>query len=222
VGQTTGGGEGALLGALAWVGPLGSGPPPPTPPCSIAPWTHVGMAWLLRSYHVGTCSHCWSGPGVGSLGSRSWLVDGPFTGPPTLSQSIVSDLFRGTLRSRVKCRQCRTESVTYEQFFDLSLTIPKWVAVVGRGPFCVRGVCGCMCSASTLDVCPPPPPPLPLPPPPMYTHGAVVFSSSMAPSLPRQAKELWWLGPGLHLQHQLSGCATPTALRRWPNGWGGG
>ncbi len=61
-------------------------------------------------------------------GSRSWLIDGPFTGPPVTPQSIVSDLFRGTMRSRVRCRECHVESVTYEHFFDLSLTIPKYGA----------------------------------------------------------------------------------------------
>ncbi len=56
---------------------------------------------------------------------RRWLIDGPFTGPATAPQSIVSDVFRGTLCSRVRCRECHTESVTYEHFFDLSMTIPK-------------------------------------------------------------------------------------------------
>ena len=55
---------------------------------------------------------------------RSWLVDGPYTPPPSRSCSVVSDLFQGVLASRVTCSRCGHESVTFETCFDLSLSIP--------------------------------------------------------------------------------------------------
>jgi hypothetical protein len=57
----------------------------------------------------------------------------------------VSDLFRGTLCSRVRCRACRAESITYDQFYDLSLTIPK----------CVHSACCCAAvdAAAVHGVC---------------------------------------------------------------------
>ena len=57
--------------------------------------------------------------------SRAWLHDGPYTGPDTVQRSLISDLFQGLLCSRVRCRQCGTDSLTYENFFDLSLPLPK-------------------------------------------------------------------------------------------------
>jgi len=62
--------------------------------------------------------------GAHPLSDRSWLVDGPYTPPPSRSCSVVSDLFQGVLASRVTCSRCGHESVTFETCFDLSLSIP--------------------------------------------------------------------------------------------------
>ena len=39
--------------------------------------------------------------------------------------SIISDIFSGYLQSRIRCHQCSTISTVYDQFYDLSLEIPK-------------------------------------------------------------------------------------------------
>ena len=39
--------------------------------------------------------------------------------------SIISDIFSGYLQSRIRCHQCNTISTVYDQFYDLSLEIPK-------------------------------------------------------------------------------------------------
>lgn len=69
-----------------------------------------------------------AGGGAGSVPTRpdrSWLHDGPYTGPDTVQRSIISDLFQGVYCSRVRCRTCGTDSLTYETFYDLSLPIPR-------------------------------------------------------------------------------------------------
>jgi hypothetical protein len=65
--------------------------------------------------------------------SRQWLVDGPYTGPDTVSRSIISDLFQGVYSSTVRCRSCQAVSVTYDFFYDLSLSVPKKQHPVARG-----------------------------------------------------------------------------------------
>ena len=64
---------------------------------------------------------------------RKWLVDGPYTGPETVPRSIVSDLFQGVYCSRVRCKSCGTDSLTYDTFYDLSLPIPRSHHPVARG-----------------------------------------------------------------------------------------
>ena len=39
--------------------------------------------------------------------------------------SIISEIFSGYLQSRIRCHQCNTISTVYDQFYDLSLEIPK-------------------------------------------------------------------------------------------------
>ena len=39
--------------------------------------------------------------------------------------SIISDIFSGYLQSRIRCHQCQSISTVYDQFYDLSLEIPK-------------------------------------------------------------------------------------------------
>ena len=39
--------------------------------------------------------------------------------------SLISDIFSGYLQSRIRCHQCNTISTVYDQFYDLSLEIPK-------------------------------------------------------------------------------------------------
>ena len=41
------------------------------------------------------------------------------------ASSVIEDLFRGTLESRVRCSNCGHVSLTREPFYDLSLEIPK-------------------------------------------------------------------------------------------------
>lgn len=64
---------------------------------------------------------------------REWLRDGPYTGPDTVQRSIISDLFQGVFCSRVRCRTCGTDSLTYDTFYDLSLPIPRRPHVISRG-----------------------------------------------------------------------------------------
>jgi ubiquitin C-terminal hydrolase len=64
---------------------------------------------------------------------REWLHDGPYTGADTVQRSIVSDLFQGVFCSRVRCRTCGTDSLTYDTFYDLSLPIPRRPHAVSRG-----------------------------------------------------------------------------------------
>jgi hypothetical protein len=64
---------------------------------------------------------------------REWLVDGPYTGPDTVPRSVVSDLFQGIFCSRVRCRSCGTDSVTFDTFFDLSVPIPRKSHPLARG-----------------------------------------------------------------------------------------
>ena len=64
---------------------------------------------------------------------REWLVDGPYTGPETVQRSIISDLFGGVMCSRVRCRTCGTDSVTYDTFYDLSLSLPRQSHPATRG-----------------------------------------------------------------------------------------
>jgi ubiquitin C-terminal hydrolase len=64
---------------------------------------------------------------------REWLRDGPYTGPEIVQRSVVSDSFGGALASRVRCRQCRNASVTYDSFYDLSLPIPRSAHPVADG-----------------------------------------------------------------------------------------
>jgi ubiquitin C-terminal hydrolase len=56
---------------------------------------------------------------------REWLRRGPFSGPEGLFRSALHDLFQGVLASRVRCRECGTESLTYEPFLELNLPVPK-------------------------------------------------------------------------------------------------
>lgn len=53
-----------------------------------------------------------------------WCTAGPFVPPPASSRSLVSDAFEGVMCSRVRCRTCKHESVTFDTFTDMSLSIP--------------------------------------------------------------------------------------------------
>jgi ubiquitin C-terminal hydrolase len=53
-----------------------------------------------------------------------WAKGGPYVPEPSARRSPVSDTFQGTLCSRVRCRECRHESITFDTFMDLSLQIP--------------------------------------------------------------------------------------------------
>lgn len=73
-----------------------------------------------------------SGGGAAAVGGeffvppgREWLQRGPFSGPEGISRSALHDLFQGVLASRVRCRECGTESLTYESFLELNLPVPK-------------------------------------------------------------------------------------------------
>ncbi len=86
----------------------------------------------------GSPSASWSGLQTGGASfspraARPWLHDGPYTGPDTVQRSIISDLFQGVFCSRVRCSVCKTESLTYETFFDLSLPIPGRQHAVNLG-----------------------------------------------------------------------------------------
>ncbi|KAA0169385.1 hypothetical protein FNF28_02165 [Cafeteria roenbergensis] len=54
-----------------------------------------------------------------------WCTAGPFVPPPASSRSLVSDAFEGVMCSRVRCRTCKHESVTFDTFTDMSLSIPE-------------------------------------------------------------------------------------------------
>jgi ubiquitin C-terminal hydrolase len=54
-----------------------------------------------------------------------WMDTGPYMGPPRSQQSVISDIFRGSLYSTVTCKSCGASSTTRDFFYDLSLPIPK-------------------------------------------------------------------------------------------------
>lgn len=46
--------------------------------------------------------------------------------------SFTEELFRGELSSRVVCKECSHETVTLEEFFDLSLPIPASLPAISE------------------------------------------------------------------------------------------
>lgn len=54
-----------------------------------------------------------------------WINSGPFVDAPLEKRSFISDLFQGILANRTRCHECEHESVTFDNFWDLSLPIPS-------------------------------------------------------------------------------------------------
>jgi hypothetical protein len=72
----------------------------------------------------------WANGPAGSAGASAdrspplWTREGSYCPPPHALRSPVSDAFEGVSCSRVRCRTCLHESVTFTTFMDLSLHIP--------------------------------------------------------------------------------------------------
>jgi len=58
-------------------------------------------------------------------GPPAWCSGGPYVPPPSAARSPVSEAFEGVMCSRVRCRHCHEESVTFDTFTDMSLQIPE-------------------------------------------------------------------------------------------------
>lgn len=95
--------------------------------------THTAAAHVPKSGAAASVSAPAYSTASGAGFGREWLVTGPYTGSDTVPRSIVTDLFQGTLASRVRCRTCHTDSLTFEPFTDLSLPLPKRQHPLGQG-----------------------------------------------------------------------------------------
>lgn len=57
--------------------------------------------------------------------NSSLVENAEITPARVTNPSIISDLFEGTLESRVRCLSCRKEYIKEDKFFDLSIPIDK-------------------------------------------------------------------------------------------------
>lgn len=62
---------------------------------------------------------------VQSSENSSMTENAEVTPAKTTNPSIISDIFEGTLESRVRCLICRREYIKEDKFFDLSIPIDK-------------------------------------------------------------------------------------------------
>ena len=116
--------------------PASSSPPTPTEHKDSSSSTVTSSSSSSASFISTTSTTSTSSTSSSSLPSSSCSSsasqppssgDGPIKRPIKIwpEHSIISDIFSGYLQSRIRCHQCNSISTVYDQFYDLSLEIPK-------------------------------------------------------------------------------------------------
>ena len=94
-----------------------------------APTASLASASLEQKEASSSSSPSSSAPSVSPSPSPTPSASGsdPLKKPVKVwpEHSVVSDIFSGFLESRIRCHQCASISTVYDQFYDLSLEIPK-------------------------------------------------------------------------------------------------